>query len=426
MKKNSIEIILVKILILASIIVLPINSFAETELEKLTAENERLTLEKAKITLEKEIAEAKAKLAEAEGLSAAKLAKDIAEAQKAEYAAKIPATKTEALNGTVTLTTIGNIGAITGIRSLNEVAIELCNVIKEKEPKKVMIYEPTLIAGIVSARQLEGSIANISDALDVSLILLPEIEQENSENHLMSLPLAIGAASGTLKALADLASIFKTDLTVTVAAVSEPKALFLTSLGSHCKDNISNIGFGYKGELDVRKYNELLKKVITLTERNTQLHLGIVALKSKMDKDKVFEKKNEDVYNKLVSLAATVDEFIKKLKPEDLSNTSPMSIAASFLQLDELSKTSDILDVDVKIDAMTILKSNIFTGQSVRVSTSSIIMYRLLNHDGKLLKTDTITQITKPIKINLRDSDKADSQFYLKQNSSIVQQEPKK
>lgn len=387
------------------------NAFAQTDLDDLKAENEKLKLEKENAVYEKDIAEAKSKLIEIDNLNSIKLAKDIAEAKKAEYTAKIPVTETKLSSGDMTVTSLGVSATIVALDLVDDVAKKLC----AKIDKPFAIYEPTLINGIISARQLKSSIETTQEALNSALQTLTPINEHTIRVGLVD-PLTIGLATGTAKAIADFMSLFKTDVTINSAPIAEGKSLLITSVAHQCAPKVINPGLGYKGELDETKYKELKGNLKNILEDNAKFQVLLAALKKSLDaeKDKDARKEERETYEKLAAIATTVDQFIKSVKIDDFSEKAPLVVAANFLKIDSEFKDKNpyLIDLDVKLDGLTILKSNIFTGKSLRLSGAMIVSYRVHEINGKLVNSDILRVMAEPLKLNLRSKSDEKRNFF--------------
>lgn len=368
----------------------PLSVLAETD-------NAALTQEKARLELESEIERLKADIA---GYK-----KTQQEARKAEASANIPPTKMEALPGSIDSKNFGSAGLVVAVDLAKSLAPRLCQVIDDG--KTTLIYDATTISGITSARLLDTQLSLFQNSLDEAL-------KENDDSvtiHLFwgSIGMNAAVATGTIKAFADLASLFKINVTVNKTDFSESKSVLLTAMASSCPDKLTSLGFGYAGELETKEFDVLRNRVLKLLKSRSQLESKISRLKERIDAEK--KRALQAQLDDLLAVEKLVDGFIAVLKPNDLSDKSTLFIAAKYLALSKRVETSSILDIDLKLEGLTITKENIFTGQKLRLSATAIVWYRLHSRDGKVSKAGVWREMAKPVQVDLRGDD-ADSTFW--------------
>ena len=412
-EKSNVITILIVILIFLS---LPIAVIAETDNSALTKEKERLELEASIEKAKAEIAESKKKQREAEALTNLGIRQKEAEASKAEAEAKkgealaiLPPTETKALSGTVDVKNFGSAGLIVAVDLAKEIAAEICVIIDND--KKIIVYDPETTSGIISARLLQTQLDMFQDSLDKVL----KEEKVGFEPEFLS-ELAIGAAvaTGTIKTIADLASLFKTNIAVSKTDFSEAESLFITAMANICPGKISDLGFGYKGELDVDAYKDLQNKALKLIGDREQLGNKIILMKELIANANEKEASIRNMKKQLADLNAVaklVDNFIAVLKTNDISDKSPLFIASKYLSLSSKIENSQVLDIDLKLEGLSIIKENLFTGQKLRLSATAICSYRLYDLKGKILKAGVIRKIAKPVQMDLCGDD-AGSEFW--------------
>jgi len=140
--------------------------------------------------------------------------------------------------------------------------------------------------------------------------------------------LAAGAAvaSGTVKALADLASLFKTNITVTNTGFNEAKSLLVTAMAGKCPEKLSHLGVGYSGELDMASLDKLREASGAIISDRAKLENRIGDIKKKLEsvKDPVEKKALQSRLDDLSSVAKLVDGFITVIKPNDITDKSPL------------------------------------------------------------------------------------------------------
>lgn len=384
------------------------------------ADNATLAQEKARLELEAAIEKSKADIAgykktqrEAEALTdlgirqkEAEAKKAEAEAEKGEILAKIPPTKIEALAGSVDVKNFGAAGLIVAIDLAKELAPRLCEVIQSDQT--ALVYDPTTASGIISARLLDTQIILFQDSLDKAL--KEQDERKAYELFTESLGMGAAVATGTIKAVADLASLFKTNITVNKTDFAEAKSLLLTAMASNCPEKLTSLGFGYAGELDTTEFDSLRKRALKLLNDRAQLEVRITGVKKKLDDEKDAAKKKalQTQFEDISSVGKLVDGFIAVLKPNEIGEKSPLLVAARYLALSKRTVNSNILDIDFKLEGLTIIKENIFTGQKLRLSATAITWYRLHEKAGKIIKAGVWRELAKPVQVDLRGDDAKD------------------
>jgi hypothetical protein len=70
-----------------------------------------------------------------------------------------------------------------------------------------------------------------------------------------------------------------------------------------------------------------------------------------------------------------------------------------------------VLEFDLRLEGLTIVKDNMFTGQHVRLSGVAFLWYRLYEPDGTLVLAKVGRRITPPVEVDLRGSD-ANADFW--------------
>lgn len=396
----------------------PFPVLAETDNATLTQEKTRLELESAIEKLKADIAGYKKTQQEAQALTdlgirqkEAEARKAEAEAVKGEALANIPPTKIEALPGSIDSKNFGAAGLVVAVDLAKTLAPRLCKEIDDGQT--TLVYDATTISGITSARLLETQLSIFQDSLNKAL----EEKDDTMAISLFSAGIGMGAAvaTGTIKAFADLASLFKTNVTVNKTDFSEAKSVLLTAIAGSCPKKITNLGFGYVGELDTKEFDALRDRALQLLKDRARLESRIAGLKKKVEDAKDASKKKtlQTQADDLSAVGKLVDGFIAVLKPNDLSDKSTLPVAAKYLSLSKRVATSSVFDIDLKLEGLTITKENIFTGQKLRLSATAIVWYRIHDRDGKVSKAGVWREMAKPIQVDLRGVD-ADDKFWSK------------
>lgn len=335
--------------------------------------------------------------------AAAEARKAIAEAQKAEAAAQVPATKTEALAGSIDSKSFGAAGLVKAFDLAQSLAQTVCKDLPATET--YAIYDASHSAGVAQARLVRDEIQRITENLRKANASLEQAAKAPSQDmKMMGALVGIGVATGAIKAMADLASLFKTNISLASATYSDdPRALFASALAENCPSKITSLGGGYMGELDTTQYMALKKSVIELMDARYAFSDRISQVKRAAEKAKDAEKARLDALAAESSSALKqADAFIEALKPSDVSDKAPLYNAARFLALDERTSTSKVLDFSLRLDGLAITKENIFTGQKLRLSGVALFWYRLHNRDGSLISAQTLRRITQPVEVDFR------------------------
>lgn len=101
----------------------------------------------------------------------------------------------------------------------------------------------------------------------------------------------------------------------------------------------------------------------------------------------------------------TVDSFTDSLKAGEASDKSPLFNAARYLGYAGRTANALVLDFDLRLGGMSIVKDNLFTGQHLRLSGVAFLWYRLYEPNGALRAADTVRRITAPVDVDLRGTD---------------------
>jgi hypothetical protein len=72
-----------------------------------------------------------------------------------------------------------------------------------------------------------------------------------------------------------------------------------------------------------------------------------------------------------------------------------------------------VLDLDLRLEGMTIVKDALFTGQKLRLSGVAFLWYRMHEPDGTLRMADAVRRISRPMEVDLR-GDRVDDDFWSK------------
>jgi len=328
----------------------------------------------------------------------------IAEAERAELLARLPPATSKPLPGRVELRQFGAAGLVKAFDLARQLAGEVCTALPAD--KKTTVYEPAATQGILAARLVQDAIDRFVDDLGRQNKLLQQaIDTYAPQGSKAALALpALTAVPATLRAAADLSSLFKTDVGAEGLAYGEgARSLFVTALARQCPDKIAGLGTGYLGELDAKPYDSLLAKVRSLAAQRGELANQVALVQRLADAAKGDEKKE------LAALAASggtllksADAFIDSLRAGETGERSPLFNAARYLGYAARTRDMLVLDFDLRLEGMTIVKDNLFTGQRLRLAGVAFLWYRLHEPNGGLRLADAVRRMTVPMEVDLR------------------------
>ncbi|MBA5635678.1 hypothetical protein H3H37_01250 [Duganella sp. LX20W] len=355
--------------------------------------------------------------------------KAIAEAEKAEMLAKIPPADAKPLAGTVNTEKFGAAGLVKAFDLGAALATSVCTAI----PKQIAVYDATITQGVVAARivvaGMNGVKADASNQTNklknalnpVAVTAVPDAGGDGGGAG----PLALPLIAGTIKAVADITSLFKTNVTYTSTSFGDgTREFFVTALAERCPTKIVGTGIGYLGELDEQMFASLVGQAASLKQARESLSDAIDETDKRIDQlSSNLKKQKKDAstdpqVKKLTVMRADAaaslkgtDAFIESLKISDVSDKSPLYSAARFLAYDKRVQNADVLDFTLRLEGMTIIRENLFTGQHLRLSGVAFLWYRIQSRNGTLVLAKTVRQITKPVQVDL-DGDKAADAFW--------------
>jgi hypothetical protein len=331
--------------------------------------------------------------------------KAIAEADRAELLARMPPATSRPLPGSVDTKAFGAAGLVKAFDLAQQLAAEVCSVLPAEA--KTVLYDPASTQGIVAARTVNDSIVRLGDDLsrqNKELQAFIETHTPPGTKVTALSFLALTVVPATVKAAADVTSLFKTDVTAAGIAYGEgARDLFATSLSRVCPAKIAGLSTGYLGELDSTLHEKLLARVRTLASQRGDFANRISIVLKLAEVAKGDEKKD------LVAVASasgavlkTVDAFIDSLKAGEISDKGPLFNAARYLGYANRTAGAMVLDFDLRLEGMTIVKDNLFTGQHLRLSGVAFLWYRLYEPNGALRFADATRRVTEPIEVDLR------------------------
>ncbi|WP_020654747.1 hypothetical protein [Massilia niastensis] len=352
-----------------------------------------------------DLAEARARLLEAETRQA------IAEAERAELLARLPPAQSKPLAGRVDTREFGAAGLARAFDLALQLASEVCAVLPPD--RTTVVYDPATAQGVVAARSVDAALFRLADELAARNRELARYIESHTPpgSSAGALPLAwLATPPATLRAVADLAALFKGDVSAAGIGYGEgARALFASALARACPERLAGLGGGYLGELDWTRHERLLGRVRALGGHRANLAQHIATL------DRLAAGAKGDLKKELAAVGnaaeaqlKAVDTFIESLKAGEASEKSPLFTAARYLGQAERSLDALVLDADLRLEGMSIVRDNLFTGQRLGLSGVAFLWYRLHETDGRLVRADALRRISAPIEVDLRGGEAGD------------------
>lgn len=356
-----------------------------------------------------ELLDARARLLEAETRQA------LAEAERAELLARLPPAQAKPLSGNLEAGKLGAAGLARAFDLALALALEVCAVLPPE--RQVMLYDPIVSQGVVAARTVDSALERTAQELTTRNIELQHYinaHTPESADRRNVIPLIwLTAPTVLLRAGADLASLFKNDATLTGIAYGDgARALFASALARACPARLAGLGGGYMGELDTVRHARLLERVRLLAGERSVLAQHAARLELLADGAKG-ELKQELAAVEAAAKAQlkAVDTFTEGLRAGEASDKSPLFTAARYLGQAERSAGALVLDVDLRLEGLSQVRGNLFTGERLSVSGVAFLWYRLHEPDGRLLRADALRRISRPIDVQLRGAP-SDNDFW--------------
>jgi len=328
----------------------------------------------------------------------------IAEAERAELLARLPPSTIKPLQGNIDTKQFGAAGLARAFDLARDLATEVCTALPTD--RKTAIYEPAATQGILAARQVADAIERLKDDLakqnkELQQVIEAHTPQGSSAAIAFTLLTAVPA---TLKAGADLSSLFKTDVSVQGIGYGDgARSLFATQLARGCPEKLAGLGAGYLGELDGKQYAALLSRVRALAAQRGEFAQRIGAVDRLADAAKGEEKRAlAAVASSAGAMLKTVDAFIDSLKAGETGDRSPLFNAARYLGYAARTEGMLLLDFDLRLEGMTIVKDGLFTGQKLRLAGVAFLWYRVHEADGTLRVADAVRRVSRPVEVDLR------------------------
>ncbi|MFC5461605.1 hypothetical protein [Massilia niabensis] len=331
----------------------------------------------------------------------------MADAERAALLERLPPGLSRPLPGAVDTRQFGAAGLVRAFDLSGQLAAEVCAALPAGPA--VAVYDPAAAQGVVAARSVAGAL----DALGDEMARRNKELQLYIDRHtppgvvLSTLGAALTVVPAILRASADTASLFKTDVTVAGLAYGDgARSLFVTALAAACPERIVGLGGGYFGELDVRQHDRLLGKLRALASHRSDYANRIGLLQKLADAAKGDEKRE------LAAVAAAagaalrlVDAFIESLRAGETGERAPLYNAARYLGYAARTEGAQVLDFDLRLEGLSTVKDSLFSGQKLRLSAVALLWFRVHAPDGSLRLAKTARRMLPPIEVDLRGSD---------------------
>jgi hypothetical protein len=328
----------------------------------------------------------------------------IAEADRAELLARLPPSSIKPLQGSADTRQFGAAGLVKAFDLARELATEVCAALPAD--RRTVVYEPAAAQGVLAARQVADAISRLGDELNKQNRELQQIIDAHTPQGgaaIIAFTL-LTAVPATLKSGADLSALFKTDVSAQGIAYGDgARSLFATALAHGCPGKIAGLGSGYLGELDGRQTASLLARVRALAAQRGELANRIAILQKLLDAAKGDEKRDLGaVASSAGAQLKAVDAFVDSLRAGETGDRSPLFNAARYLGYAARTEGMPVLDFDLRLEGMTIVKDGLFTGQKLRLSGVAFLWYRVHEPDGTLRVADALRRVTRPVEVDLR------------------------
>lgn len=346
-----------------------------------------------------ELAELRTRQLEAEARQA------VAEAERAELLARLPPAQSKPLSGSIDARQFGAAGLVRAFDLARELAAAVCA--RLPAGRTAALYDPVASQGMVAARTVDSALARLSsDMAERNKVLQRYLDtQRPPGTNAAALPLAVlTVVPATARAGADIAALLRSDVSATGIGYGEgARSLFASALAQACPDRISGLGAGYLGELDWARYEKLLGRLQALAVHRAAYAQRIAELQALVDATKGEQKRDmAAVAQAVLAQLKVVDAFVESLKAGEASDKSPLFNAARYLGYSERTAGSLVLDADLRLEGMSIVKENLFSGQHLRLSGVAFLWYRLHEPDGRLLAAEVLRRISRPVEVDLR------------------------
>lgn len=346
------------------------------------------------------LAELRARQLEAEARRA------LAEAERAELLARLPAAQSKPLAGTVDTRQFGAAGLVRALDLARELAAGLCARIPPG--RLAHLYDPAAAQGMVAARTVDRTLERVAgDMADKNRELQRYLDTHRPPGAGAPPPALLAALAlvpATVRAGADIAALLRSDVSAAGIGYGEgARSLFASALARACPERFAGLGSGYLGELDWARHDRLLGRVGALAVHRAAYAQRIAELQALAEGASTGQKKEfAAVIQAAQAQLKVVDAFVDSLKAGEANDKSPLFNAARYLGYLERTTGSLVLDVDLRLEGLSLVKDQLFTGQRLRLSGVAFLWYRLHEPDGRLVAAEVLRRISRPVEVDLR------------------------
>lgn len=329
----------------------------------------------------------------------------IAQAERAELLASLPPSTSRPLQGRVDAGQFGAAGLVKAFDLARQLAQDVCAALPAQQ--RTAIYEPASAQGVVAARTVDDGVKRLTEDLtrqNRELQAYIDAHTPAGSKAISPLVVALTVIPATVKAAADVGALFKTDVTAAGLAYGDgARALFATALTQSCPDKVSALGTGYLGELDAGQHDKLLSRVRSLAAQRSEFANRIGIVQRMADAAKGDEKRDlSAVAGSAFAVLKNVDSFVDSLKAGEASDKSPLFNAARYLAYAARINGALLLDFDLRLEGLSIVKDGLFSGQRLRLAGVAFLWYRLYEPNGTLRAANAVRRITEPVEVDLR------------------------
>jgi len=330
----------------------------------------------------------------------------LAEAERAELLARLPPAQSKPLEGSVDVRQFGAAGLARAVDLARELAAGLCARIP---PGRVaLLYDPAAAQGMVAARTVDRALERLSgDMADRNRELQRYLDTHRPPGSSAPPPALLAALAmvpATVRAGADIAALLKSDVSAAGIGYGEgARSLFASALAQSCPERVSGLGSGYLGELDWARHDRLLGRVAALAVHRAAYAQRIAEVQALADGARHEQKKEfAAVIGAAQAQLKVVDAFVDSLKAGEANDRSPLFNAARYLGYLERTAGSLVLDIDLRLEGLSLVKDSLFTEQRLRLSGVAFLWYRLHEPDGRLVAAEVLRRISRPVEVDLR------------------------
>lgn len=331
--------------------------------------------------------------------------KAIAEADRAELLAYLPPSASKPLQGQTDIQRLGAAGLVKAFDLALQLARQVCTALPPD--RATTVYDPAASQGVSAARTVSDGLARLTEDLTrENKALQAFIEAHTPQGSAPLSPLLVGltVVPATVRAAADFSALFKTDLSAAGMAYGDgARALFITALSQSCPERIAGLGSGYLGELDGAQHEQLLARLRALGTRRSEFANRLDIVQRMADAAKADEKRALNAAaNAASAVLKNVDAFVESLRAGEASERSPLFNAARYLAYANRINGALVLDIDLRLEGLTLLKEGLFGGQRLRLAGVAFLWYRLYEPNGALRAAQALRRVSAPVEVDLR------------------------